>query len=494
MSVFVGTPASMYSVATLAARPSFASLKSGTIVHVLSQKSYYKSSSSGYIRLPVADPTWLTVPAWIILDAGNVEADGVTSPIPFAEWLARTGGAYGIPFSPPQRTVVTFQDTVMASDLICSLGVLTGNVVFQGTRTSVATGTIGARIARAKATNVFTQITDLVQTWGPLVGKKGVIVTSASGNVGATFTVTVDLGAGVAEISTLEYWNDQTTFNAPTEKIPAVGDTYMIFTGTRLTGRTDIIQVLGGGNVTSGDNASKFQLDSFEIENNAAIEIDSLSGPNGNFTFTITNCRYLNINAVMLANVLEIGCVATNLGGYISPGYVFGTNTLYGNVFFGPLTLRAGVVTLLSGGTAFIGSAAIIDSFSDTTFLDCAFRGWSLGAVRVWRGTVILGTTSCLWGSSSVAGSYAIDHKLGIVAVNTASMVTACPITGQLAGTQDFKISGATSCPPYDPTTRTFLAPITNTFAHFDAAAGATGFGQGVSNPAIPGAVISRRF
>ena len=98
---------------------------------------------------------------------------------------------------------------------------------------------------------------------------------------------------------------------------------------------------------------------------------------------------------------------------------------------------------------------------------------------------VVNGGVGRLWGTSAVAGTYAVQIHSGKLVLGTAGG-TAPTIVGALTATQDFRVRGQVAGPAFDTTTNLWTIPGVNrayTWANLALAVAAVGFGGNAVDP-----------
>ena len=471
-------------IASISLLPAAASLVDGTVYYVQPQKALYQVVSGIWTRL-ITSSSWSTQGTWFIDPiAGNDENQGNTAPTALktlAELRARLYSGSRAVISIP--TTVTIVGTTFSEDFIFYADISsTGRLVFQGTRTIISSRVWTAFTARSKATNVPNQGTDAGGVQAANIGNM-IVDTQAGVNFGASGWILKDQGASVARLTSFMKFDPAVNTLLASEVTPGATDSYQIVSLTSLTGFIDVD--VQGPLALGGVGIAKFVMDSF------AILGLSTCGPmlrSRSILAYLTNCSTststatFHIEGFLFSNVFfASGFVGLRASVSGIPFFIQGGGTLSSSAFTDP----ANQVNFRNG---FIFQAANLTMkgigrlmLSDVGFFD----GPSGGQIILQDGAIlVLQSAASLWGSTSVAGSQAIDVQSGQCLNETSgTWVLAAPIVTNLS---NLGSSGATTTAVFatDPSTGTIFAGSRSlTFTLLDTSLAGGGFAGKWSNP-----------
>jgi len=371
-----------------------------------------------------------------------------------------------------------------------------GFLYIHGTKTVVATGVLTAVTARAVATNTSLSGADTTTptVWTSHVGRLVEITASGTpARVGAAWWVAKDLGANTARFTTAATEILETSGTPSlTEVTPAAGDVFAIYTLSKIA-QFDIIAT-HGRSLTAG-------LSRVIIEYVNIIDETGLSKQSNCSSVVYTGARVwmsrCGFGTVMfLTNIIchnSLFGAASNpqFGSSASSGYstttivAGGSITIFTVALFTKLRLLAGAL-FQSTGLFTIASPVGVLEVQDAGWMD-----WGAGpAMRIIAGAtlylgVVNGGVGRLWGTSAVAGTYAVQVHSGKLVLGTAGG-TAPTIAGALTATQDFRVRGQVAGPAFDTTTNLWTIPGVNrayTWANLALAVAAVGFGGNAVDP-----------
>jgi len=444
----------------------------------------------------VADPavqaTWYIDPtAGSDAGAGDSAAAALRT---WAEFVRRVGVAPYI----KSRVDVYLLGNIPVADPVFLRPIVQGSgmLFIHGTKTLVTAGVLTAVTARVVATNTPLSGADTTTptVWAAHVGRLVEITASGTpARVGAAWWVAKDLGANTARFSTAVTQVVETgTAPSSTEVTPGVGDVFAVYTLSKI-GILDILATHGTSLVTL---TSRVIVEYANVVDDTAALKQSQLGATTYSTTRVSASRCLFSYRMFATNVSLQNCwydtaaiavfgnsTSASNGSAIMAAGGCAASSVQG--IFGRLQLQSGA---LFQGTA---SITVVSKQGTLEIQDGGFMDWTAGpaiSIRA-EGVVYLGVVNGgvgrLWGTSAVAGTYAVQIHSGKLVLGTAGG-TAPTLAGALTATQDFRVRGLVAGPAFDTTTNAWTSVGTNrnyTWANLALAVAASGFGGNAMDP-----------
>lgn len=481
-------------VATSAALPDPAALADGYLAFVQSQKTTYQVMTGVWRRLSMSSPEWRLQTEWAIdAGAGSDDAAGdLADPLAsFEELVLRLGDDIKI------DVIVNVYLLSDIPSLVISLTLLTGgSFIIRGLRTEVSTGTASGVVQRASSTNVPLQILDSIpQNFSPYRG--ALLVLTSGPAINSVSTIAMAQAPTIARMGSMTQHFDPTTdLSGPIESTPTAGNTYSIYTLSKITENLSVTVKSNKppSNIGSGPTFSNTQLFSIDSVNISIFETDPEGGPVEKIGTLISdgarayllNCRIdSSIQCGGASPWTRINCsiFAANddYTGITTSGVVFTRLWPSGRAYF-----RGGVLFQLDGiateGISIREGGVKID-LEDSGFFD-----WPTGPAVILKfgSTLYVLTTgafaSVMWGNSDAADTYAIRIRgSSTVILNTASFTSKFPIA--FTAPHLIIIYGQDSLPAFDKTTQTYTTYRLLSKANLDQTVALGGFDGTVMDP-----------
>jgi len=458
-------------------------------VPALSAREVIASSAGGRVwqrLIHLATDRWVQQSNWEISAlTGNDQSTGAPgAPIAtIAEFIRRVG--VGGKITPVNQMVVTYLDaSIPATDNVFFTVQLanTSLFVFKGSRVQVAAGTMTAVTARNPATRTPLQVTDALQNFAGFVDKLIVITASVNpGSVGACAWIVLNQGGVSCRCTSFVQFDPLVTAIAPTEVVPVIGDSYVVYNLTQVLSDTNV-EVQGGtfGAFLVGfDKCVIADLD-LAPTRNSSIALGSWNNRlyTQNLRFSNGSASSTHLGTVIASNEYWMASLATirdslNLyggGAKTSPNQSGPSNTL----------TRLGF--LMQGGRW-----SVLHPAAELSIQDMGFMDWTGEAIRLDQGGVVdSSNANGLWGTSAVGASYVLAIRSGM-AMFTTTAATRWNIAG--AAANDFAFGPAAayaSGPAFDRAAipagpgAAFTAARSYTFALVDTTVAGGGFGGSV--------------
>lgn len=475
----------------------------GSIKYVSTLKSWFKLDKTSlstlvafvciaangggrWLRTNVVDNDTLIQANWYIdPTSGNDENNGLTSGTAIKTWaeFIRRVGLFAY-FT--TRVDVFLLGDLPSSDPLVFKGKCSpsATIYVHGTLTAVDSGgTFTSITARSAATNIPQSITDTARTaFTTNVSQLLKVTAGTAGNIGSWCWVAKDLGGNAARTTQLAK-QDLTAISILTEVTPVVGDTYVLYTLSKVAnfdieynhpnpaitglGGKFILENLRLGTSTGTSrilSSSRFMIITGCIWDNTGFPI--ISG-----SFSIINCWRNGANNFFISGAAPLNNAIISAGGALClTGFNNGATC----------TIQNGYLSN-SGGAAF----NVAGSNSEVTITDAMAMDWGAnGALTITSGgTARMGSVGLpgkLSGTSATGSSFGIDCSGGRCYTPDASTLT---ITG--AASFNFQVAGRNTLPPfnYTATPPVYATPINCTWSNLTSPNDATHFGGSAIDP-----------
>lgn len=487
-------------VATSILLPNPAALADGYMAFVQSQKTTYQVMTGAWKRLPLSSPDWRLQTEWAIdVNVGSDDAAGdLADPLAsFEELVLRLGEDIKIDVIVHVYLLTDIPNLVISLTLLAN-----GSFTVHGLKTEVSSGTIGGGVvSRASSTNTPLQIlASLPQNFSPYRG--ALLVMTSGPSVNAVSTIAMAQAPTVARMGSMTLAFDPTSSLAgPIEATPLVGNTYKIYTLSKITQNLSVRVIANKPPPDIGSlsfsNKQFFMLDSVNIY---MFETDLEDGPIEKIGAMVSdgaraylmNCRIdSSVQCGGMSPWTRINCsiIAANddLTGIVDTGVIFTRVWPSGRVFF-----RGGVLFQLDG--TITEGISTREEGVKLDFEDVAFFDWTDSAIVLkFNSTIYALTTGAsaavMWGSTSIADTYPIRIKgASNLILNTPSFTSKFPIA--YLAPHLFIMYGQDSLPAFDRTTQTYTAYRLLSKANLDQTVALGGFDGAVMDP-VSGAKVS---
>jgi hypothetical protein len=419
---------------------------------------------------------------WISNATGSDANTGLSSTAPlktFAAFIKR----YGVSPIVSAVVTITFLDATVAEDLTFEPYLQSGGqVIIQGTLTSVASGVLTVDHQRSQASGLALEIS-VNANLDAYVGSA--LFYDSTANCYAWIGKVVTAWNGVAGhyrlCPTFRVLPSTVTILA-TEVAPVSADAFSVYTMTVFTGAVRFHAK--GAVIFVAPNGMFAQFCDFR----SSTIVDSFVGNDAHLY--MFSCRFSStvFGTYMSGNVLTYNCCSPTGAGAITFGASGPASWQWrGGLFLIAPGFGEPGFTIFSQGTLFQGVTVNLGHPGCFVFgTEVLFMDWSNAAVQVDRGAsfFVNGPSNSIAGLSAVAGSYVFEVRCGVVQCLPSTWTGGVQARGADTATYDFKLNGATSGAAYDTTVAPpALTTVRNfTIANLDLATNAAGFGGGVNS------------